>query len=113
MGFGDGVIPFPFRFPEHRLIRRHTRRTGDHSDFVRHNKSGVEAHPELADQLAVFGRVRAERFQESFGAGFGNGTQVVDDLIAGHPDTVITDGQGALFFIRGQTDMQITVIFIQ
>ncbi|MNT42625.1 hypothetical protein D3C72_1790540 [compost metagenome] len=63
---GNGVIAFADRFPEHALIGRSARGTSAHGDFIRHDERGVEAHAELADQLAVFGLIGADRLQEGF-----------------------------------------------
>ena len=55
--FGDvinGVFAFAFRFPEDAVIRTVACCAGTYGDFVRNDERRVEAHTELADQLAVF-----------------------------------------------------------
>ena len=114
--FGDvinGVFAFPFGFPQHAVLGAVACRTGAHGDFVRHDERRVETDAELADQLAVFRLVRAHGLQERLGAGFRDGPEVVDHLVAVHPDAVIGDGQGAVLFIKRDAHAQLAVAFVQ
>ncbi len=114
--FGDvinGVFTFTFRLPQHAVLDAVARGAGAHGDFVRHDERRVEAYAELTDQLAVFRLVRAHGLKERFGAGFGDGSEVVNHLVAVHPDAVIGDGQGAVLFIKRDAHAQLAVAFIQ
>ena len=57
--------------------------------------------------------VTGKVFQEFGSAGLGDGTQVGNNLIPGHTYAVIGDNHGFRFFINGDTDTQVAVIFIE
>ena len=116
IGFGDisyGIFAFAGGFPEHAVFRLVARRTGTHGHFVRHDEGRIEADAELTDQLAILRLVRTHRFEERFGAGFGDGAEMVDNLFPVHTDTVIGDGQGAVVFIKRNPHAQLAVSLIQ
>ena len=97
---GNGIFAFASGFPEDAVFGAVARRAGTDGNFIGNNKRRIEAHAELANQLAVFRLVRAHGLKERFGAGLGDGAEMVDDLIAIHTNAVIGDGQGAVVFIK-------------
>ena len=100
-------------FPEDAVFSALACRTGAYGDFIRHDERRIEAHAELADQLAVFSLIGTHGLQEGFGAGFRDSTEMVNGFIAGHADAVIRDGQGAVLFIKRDAHAQFAVTFIQ
>ena len=110
---GNGIFTFASRFPEHAIISTFTRSTGAHGDFIGNDERRVEAHPELTNQLAVFRLIGAHRFQKCFGARLGNRTEVLNDLVAAHPDTVIGNGQCAVVFIKRDAHTQFAIAVVQ
>ena len=44
---------------------------------------------------------------ESFGARFGYGTQVVDEISFGHSNTSVNDGQSLLLLVGDETDVEV------
>ena len=114
--FGDiinGVFAFPFGFPQHAVFGAVARGAGAHGDFIRHDECRVEAYAELTDQLAVFRLVRAHGLEERFGAGFSDGAEMVDHLVAVHPDAIIGNRQGAVLFIKRDAHAQFAIAFVQ
>jgi len=47
-----------------------------------------------------------EGFHESFGAGFGDSTEIVDEVGFGHTDTGVTDGEGFVFGVGDDFDLE-------
>ena len=74
----------------------------DHRDLAGHHEGRVEAHAELADDVDVIGLVL---FLEVEAAAAGNGAQVLFQLLLGHADAVIGEGDGAVFLIQRQVDL--------
>ena len=81
--------------------------------LVGHNERAVKTNTELTNQTGVFFLVTTELLHERCGTGFGDGTQVVNDFLARHTNTVIFDGQRIGFIIRADADAQIRLIFQQ
>ena len=69
-----------------------------HVDARRDHERGVETDAELPDDLEpgvlVLGRLGVG-FEELERTRAGDGAEVLDDLVAGHPDAVVFDGDGA------------------
>ena len=64
----------------------------EHLDALGHHEGGIEADAELADQAgAVLGLGQPR--QEGFGAGAGDGAEIVDQLLAVHADAGIDHAQ--------------------
>ena len=99
-------------FPTNRFIMCLTSNTADHSDFVCHDKRRVETHTKLTNQLGVSTLITTQILEEIFGAGTGDGAQMLNSIFTAHTDTVIRNSQSTLFFIDQQTNMQLTIIFI-
>ncbi len=52
-------------------------------------------------------RTRAQSLHESLGTRLGDRTQVVNQVGLGHSDTGITDGQGLVLLVRGDSDVEV------
>ena len=76
---------------------------GDH-------KGRVEAHAKLADDVDIGALLLGVLGLKLLGAGMGDGAQVALELLGGHADTVIRDGNGAGVFIKGDTDGQVALV---
>ena len=80
---------------------------GDDGDLVGHHESGVEADAELADDVNVLVLVLLLEVQRT---GVGDGAEVGFQLLLGHADAVIGDGQGAVVLITGEQDAEIAFV---
>ncbi|CAN3986065.1 D-cysteine desulfhydrase, partial [Dysosmobacter welbionis] len=104
LAFGDGVavgaggLPHPGGVGA--VLPRH------HGDVVRHHKGGVEAHAELADDVGVLGVV-PHLLLELVGAGGGDDAQVVLQVLLVHADAVVGDGQGPVFLVHLDLDLEV------
>ena len=84
-----------------------------HRHLVGDDEGRVEADAKLADQLRVAGLIARQVTEKLGGAGAGNGSQMLDGLIAGHANAVVGDGQSPLLLIEDQPNTQLTIIFVQ
>ena len=75
-----------------------------------HHKGGVEPHAKLADDVG--GVVLAHLLLELQRAAAGDGAQVVLQLLLGHADAVIGDGEGAVLFVRCHSDGKVRRLYI-
>mmetsp|Transcript_17170 Transcript_17170/g.41323 ORF Transcript_17170/g.41323 Transcript_17170/m.41323 type:complete len:632 (+) Transcript_17170:278-2173(+) len=81
--------------------------SGEDLHLVGHDKRGVEAHPELADDVAVgAGAPRRGVVHEIQGPTLGNGSELVDHLLAGHADACVCDGEDTPGFVCLNGDLQ-------
>ena len=79
---------------------------GDDGDLVGGHEGGVEADPELADELGVGGLlVLLKLLEEAARPGVGDGADVGFDLLGGHADTVVADGEGAGLLVGRDLDL--------
>ena len=108
----DSVFAGAVGLPAYCLIRGGFGGTADNSYLVGNDKGGVEAYAKLTDELGIPGLIAGKILEKLGGAGLGDGAQVLADLITGHADTVIGDGQGLLVLVSGKTDVQIGIIAI-
>ena len=76
----------------------------DDGDVVGHHEGGVEADAELADDVDVFIGVLG---LEVLAARMGDGAEVLFQLLAGHPDAVVRNGQQAVVLVEGEQDAEI------
>ena len=106
LGFGDGVAVGAGGFPLPGFVGAVG--LGDHCDLIADHEGGVEAHAELADDVDVvlFLGVLFE-FQ---GSALGDGAQVVFQLLGGHADAVVGDGQGPGGLVDGEADGEIVPV---
>ncbi len=84
-------------------------------DPVGDHEAGVEADSELADQfLGGVGVPRLPQFpQELGGAGLRDGAEVLHEFVTRHPDPVVAHGEGALFPVGGEVDVQVLGVDVQ
>mmetsp|Transcript_30392 Transcript_30392/g.88880 ORF Transcript_30392/g.88880 Transcript_30392/m.88880 type:complete len:365 (+) Transcript_30392:853-1947(+) len=68
---------------------------GNDLDLVGDEVGGVEANTELANEVDVVDGPLAEGLDEVARAGLGDAAEVVDELVAGHADAAVLDGNGA------------------
>ncbi len=89
------------------------RTAGEYLNPVSDDKGAVETNAKLANQLGVLFLIPGQLLHEGGGAGLGNGTQMVDDLLAGHANTVVLDGQGVGLAVGADADTQLGLVFQQ
>ena len=109
----DGELAIALGFPVHTFFCRCAGTAGEYVNFVGNNKGGVKAHAELADQLAVFLLVTRQLLEEFGGARTGDGAEVGDDVVTGHADAVVGQGNGAGVFVVIQADFEVGVAFVE
>ena len=76
---------------------------GDH-------KSRVEAHAKLADDVDIRTLLLGVLGLKLLGAGMGDGAQIALELLGGHANAVIRDGNGAGVFIKGNANSQVALV---
>ena len=91
----DGEVAVRGRLPADALCDRTAGLAAQHFDPLGDDECGIEADPELADELRILLRVAGELAEELGGAGFGDGAQVAHGLLAAHADAVVADPDGA------------------
>ena len=85
-------------------------RAADDLDPIGDEEGAVEADAELADEreragLALFGFLQL--LGELAGAALGDGAEVVDELLAAHPDAGVPDGQRVRLAVGDEADGQL------
>ena len=72
-----------------------------------HHERRVETDAELADQLrqVLLVALFLKHLQEGLGAALGDGADVFDDLLLGHADAVVGDGQGFVRLVDREADL--------
>ena len=109
----EGVLAFARALPAHRLVRREPGAAARERDPVGHDEGRVEADAELADELRVLRLVAGELRHELARPGLGDGPDVVDDLLPGHADAVVRDGDGARVGVHVDLNRQVRILFQQ
>jgi hypothetical protein len=109
----DGEIALAAGFPAHGLIGLDAGAAGNDGHLVGDDERGIETDAELADQVGILGLVAGQRREEFAGAGFGDGAEVLDRLVASQADAVVGDGDGARRLVEGDADLQIAVVAVQ
>ena len=74
------------------------------------HKGRVEAHAKLADDVDIGALLLGVLGLKLLGAGMSDGAQITLELLGGHADTVIRDGNGAGVFIKGNTNGQVALV---
>ena len=99
------------------LARRGPARTGigagaprQHLHFLGDNERTVETNAELADQCAVGPLVAGQAIEEFLGAGFRDGTEIGDHLVAAHADAVVDDRQRAGILVEFDDDAEFWIV---
>mmetsp|Transcript_11136 Transcript_11136/g.19347 ORF Transcript_11136/g.19347 Transcript_11136/m.19347 type:complete len:227 (+) Transcript_11136:214-894(+) len=77
----------------------------DDSHLIRYQICRVEAYSELANHGDV--TTRSHGLHESLGPGFGDGAQIVDELILGHSNARVLNGDGRVCLVRNDLDVEI------
>src|SRR5699024_11503324 len=95
--------------PHHTYVRRGPAMPAQHRDLVGNHEGRVETDAELADQIGIGLGVATHRFQKAARAGAGDGADVGHDLVAGHADAVVADGDGARVFVPVDVDVEFAV----
>ncbi len=78
---------------------------GVNFDFARHHEGAVEAETKVTDDLLIAGGLVL--LNEFFGAGEGDLVNILLNLIGGHPDPGVADGEGFVIFIDRQGDLHV------
>ena len=99
----------PFGFPTIRLVAAVG--AGDDCDQIAHHERGIKAHAKLTDDVHIVGFLLLLIF-ESKRAALGDHAEVVFQLLFGHADAGIPNGQGAVLFVHRNVDGKIFAIHI-
>ncbi len=67
----------------------------------------------MTNQFGVFLLVTGQVFKKLGGTGLGDGAQMLDDLVPGHADAVVADGERPGFFVDADTHFEVTVAFVE
>ena len=70
---------------------------------------GVETDAELADELSVLGGVGGQALEELARAGFGDGTDVIDDLLTRQTDAIVRDRDCARRRVVAHPDAELRI----
>ena len=76
-------------------------------DLVGHHEGGVKAHTELTDDVHVGLLVLIHVLLELEGAAAGDGAQVLLQLLPGHANAVVADGQGAGNLVGREDNLEV------
>jgi len=103
--------------PAHALLGRQARAARFDRDPVGHDEARIEAHAELADELAEFRSLglllSAELAHEVLGTTLGDGAEVVDGFLARQADALVGDGDGARGLVESEAHIQVGLVFVQ
>jgi hypothetical protein len=76
-------------------------------DGLGHHERRVEAHAELADEPRVLLLALAQRLEKGLGAGMGDRPEVFDQLLPGHAEPEVLDGEGLGLVVRRDVDLEV------
>ena len=79
---------------------------GSYLDVFRYHKSTIESHAELSDDVGVFRGLFVLRLKAQ-GTALGDDSQILLQLLRGHSDAVIGNGQGAGILVRLNPNLEI------
>ena len=104
---GNGIAVGTGRFPLPGLLTAIS--LGGDGDLVSHHKGRIEAHAELTDHvnIALVALGLGQFLLELQRAALGDGAQIGFQLLAGHADAVILDGEGTGFLVGSQPDGEV------
>ena len=74
------------------------------------HKGRVEAHAKLADDVDIGALLLGVLGLKLLGAGMGDGAQIALELLGGHANAVIRDGNGAGVFIKRDANSQVALV---
>ena len=72
-----------------------------------------KTHSELAYQVRILGLIARQGTEELSRTGFGDGADVVDDLLPRHADSVVGNGNGTGSGVIAHTDLKVGVGFVK
>ena len=76
---------------------------GDH-------KGRVEAHAKLADDVDIRTLLLGVLGLKLLGAGMGDGAQIALELLGGHANAIVRNGDGTGVFIKGDVNSQVALV---
>ncbi len=106
----DRELALPVGFPAHALGRIQARAAAFHHDPVGHDKRGIEADAELADQPGVLLFIAGHAAQEFRGPGTCDGAEILDQFVARHADAVIRNADRARVLVVLDPNLQIGIV---
>ena len=109
----DRILAAAGRFPAHAVLSAESGAARDQRYLVSRNERRIEADAELADQVRVLRLVAGERLEELARAGFGDGADVGNHLVARHADAVVGDRDGARRLIEADANFELGIVFKQ
>ena len=86
---------------------------GDKRHLVRDDECGIKTHSELAYQVRILGLIAGQGTEELSRTGFGDGADMVDDLLPRHADSVVGNGNGTGSGVIAHADLKVGVGFIK
>ena len=101
------IIAFTAGFPADAMFGRQAGTTRDERHLVRDDECRIKTDAELADQVRILGLIAGQRTEEFASTGFGDGADMVDDLLPGHADSVIRNGNGPCRGVIAHADFQV------
>ncbi len=110
---GNGIITLAAGHPFHTGIGGGAGFTATYGHFIGDDEGRIEAHTELANQVGIFLIIPGQCREKFLGAGFGDGAQVGNRFILGHPDTIVGNGDGFGISINQNAQTQLRVVFKQ
>ena len=105
LGVLDGVALHAVGLPHMRPLL--AKGTAHHAHLGGDHEGGVETHAKLADDIHVVALVLGVLLLELLGAGVRDGAQVLLELLGGHADTVIGNGERALVLVGRDANGQV------
>ena len=108
-----GVFPAAIGLPPHRGFGRQARATRREGYLVRNDEGRIEPDAELPDQVGILLLVAGQPIQELARPGPGDRADIGYYLVAGHPDPVVGNGDGASILVHRDPDLQVRVGFVQ
>ena len=86
---------------------------GDDIHPLCHHEYRVEAHTKLTDQVAVFFGITRKLLHKGLGAGFGDGAEIVHQVLLIHPDAIVVEGDRVVRLIQLDIDLAFPVTFFE
>jgi hypothetical protein len=109
----DGVFTAAARLPPDAMLFRKPAAPRGECHPVSDDERGVEADPELADQVRVAGLVAGQALEKLPRARLGDGADVLDHLLARHADAVVRHRNDSGLGVVAHADFQFGVVLEQ
>ena len=107
----DGVAAFARALPADAVLGGQAGAARDQCHPVGDDEGRVEADAELPDELSIFGAVGGQLREELARPRFGDGADVVDDVLPGHADAVVGHRDRSRFRVVADSDAKLRVGF--